>query len=144
MMNPDATDYDVRYLAGVMFFNERSFFQAHEVWEDLWADTQGADHRFYQGLIQAAVALYHFNNRNVRGAVKLFHSSLAYMRPYPSPHRGLDVTEFWEQMRACFVSVLDRDPATVQRPDETLIPTIRLEPEPAAWPDLSAFDQDED
>ena len=138
------TDYDPRYLAGILFFNARDFFEAHEVWEDLWADCRGPEQRFYQGLIQAAVALYHFSNGNVRGAVKLFHSSLAYMRPYPSPHGGLNVSEFWEQMRACFGPILDRDPATVQRPDAALIPTIRLEPEPAAWPDLAEFDRDED
>src|SRR5437899_3231342 len=89
LMNPNPTEYDARYLAGVMFFNDRDFFQAHEVWEDLWADTQGDDHRFYQGLIQAAVGLYHFGNGNVRGAVKLYHSSLAYMQPYPALHWGL-------------------------------------------------------
>ena len=143
-MNPNPMEYDARYLAGVMFFNERDFFQAHEVWEDLWADTQGADHRFYQGLIQAAVGLYHFGNGNVRGAVKLFHSSLAYMRPYPSPHGGLDVTEFWEQMRVCFAPILDGDPSAIVRPDATLIPTIRLEPEPAAWPELAEFDHGDD
>jgi predicted metal-dependent hydrolase len=100
-------DYDPRYLAGVLFFNAQEFFQAHDVWEDLWADTQGPDHRFYQGLIQAAVALYHFSNGNVRGAVKLFRSGHAYMQRYPSPHWGLDVTAFWEAMRGCFGSILD-------------------------------------
>ena len=137
-------DYDERYLAGVLFFNDRTFFEAHEVWEDLWADTQGSDHRFYQGLIQAAVALYHLSNGNVRGASKLFHTSSAYMRPYPSPHLGLNTTEFWEQMRVCFAYILDQPNSTVERLDENLIPTIRLDPEPAAWPDLAGFCQDEE
>src|SRR5258708_6790960 len=136
--------YDVRYLAGVLFFNVRDFFQAHEVWEDLWSDTQGPDHRFYQGLIQAAVGLYHFNNGNVGGAVKLYHSSRAYMQPYPSPHAGLDVTAFWKAMRICFGPILNGDPSKGTRPDETLIPTIRLDPEPDAWPDLADFDHDRD
>jgi uncharacterized protein len=144
LMKLNPTEYDARYLAGIMFFNDRDFFQAHEVWEDLWADTQGADHHFYQGLIQAAVGLHHFSNGNVRGAVKLFHSSLAYMRPYPSPHVGINVNEFWEQMRGCFEPILDGDPSANVRPDASLIPTIRLEPEPEAWPDLVEFEHEDD
>jgi predicted metal-dependent hydrolase len=142
-MTPDPTEYDARYLAGILFFNAREFFEAHEVWEDLWADTQGSDHRFYRGLIQAAVGLYHFNNGNTRGAVKLYHSSRAYMQPYPSPHLGLDVTAFWEQMRTCFSTILEGDTVRVTRPDEALIPTMCLDPESAAWPDLAAFEHDD-
>jgi predicted metal-dependent hydrolase len=144
-MDPICIEYDARYLAGVLFFNQRDFFQAHEVWEDLWSDTQGPDHRFYQGLIQAAVGLYHFRNGNVRGAVKLYHSSRAYLHPYPSPHQGLDVAAFWEKMRRCFAPLLDTvPPPAIARPDEALIPTLRLDPEPAAWPDLADFDDHED
>ena len=72
-------DYDVRYLGGVRFFNDGDFFEAHEAWEGLWLETSGPERRFYQGLIQAAVALYHFGNGNLRGAVKLYGSSLGYL-----------------------------------------------------------------
>src|SRR5260370_36859425 len=85
-MDAGNPEYDPRYLAGAMFFNRRDFFQAHEVWEDLWVATQGADHRFYQGLIQSAVALYHFCNGNVRVPLKIFRSGTDYMKPYTSPH----------------------------------------------------------
>jgi uncharacterized protein len=135
----DELDYDPRYLAGVLFFNRREFFEAHEVWEDLWGEEQGPDHRFYQGLIQAAVALYHYGNGNVRGAVKLYQSGRAYMERYPSPHRGLDVAEFWERMRLCLAPILVEHPPAVARPEHALIPTIRLDPEPDAWPDADAF-----
>ena len=49
--------HDPRYLAGIVLFNAQDFFEAHEVWEDLWSETCGNEHRFYQGLIQAAVGL---------------------------------------------------------------------------------------
>src|ERR1700674_1570492 len=87
--------YDPRYLAGIVLFNRGDFFEAHEVWEDLWRDCAGPDRRFYQALIQAAVGLLHFCNGNARGAVKLYHSSRDYMGRYGSPHLGLNVTAFW-------------------------------------------------
>lgn len=132
--------YDPRYLAGIVLFNRGDFFEAHEVWEELWMDTAGPDKRDIQGLIQAAVGLCHFCNGNVRGAVKLYHSARDYMTRHDAPHLGLDTTAFWEAMRLCFAELLagvelDRR-VTV---NEELLPTIALAPAPAEWPDPAAF-----
>src|SRR3954466_2749928 len=99
-------EYDPRYLAGILLFNQGDFFEAHEVWEQLWMDTAGPDKQFYQGLIQAAVALCHYCNGNVRGAAKLYHSSRDYMRKYDPHFQGLNQEAFWGQMQACFAPVL--------------------------------------
>jgi hypothetical protein len=137
--------YDPRYLAGILFFNRRDFFQAHEVWESIWLDCTGPERRFYQGLIQAAVALHHFGHGNVRGAAKLFHSSREYMTRYESPYLGLDISAFWEKMERCFAPVLTAaDPSRDLRPDKRLIPTIELDPPPESWPDPDAFVEDEE
>jgi hypothetical protein len=103
-------------------------------------DCAGPERRFYQGLIQAAVGLFHFGNGNVRGGAKLYRTSRAYMECYESPYLGLDTAAFWRQMEQCFAPVLAQpDPDRALRPDEALIPTITLEPEPAHWPDPEAF-----
>ena len=47
--------YDPRYLAGVLLFNGGCFFEAHEVWEDVWAESHGDERRLVQGLIQAGL-----------------------------------------------------------------------------------------
>src|SRR5882724_7984459 len=91
-----ATDrYDERYLAGIVCFNRGEYFDAHEVWEDLWLECPSADRRFYQSLIQAAVSLYHWGNGNRAGADRLFHSGRHYMEPYRPRYHGLDVVRFW-------------------------------------------------
>ena len=74
--------YDPLYLAGIEHFNVCDFFEAHETWEELWTDYSGPARKFYQGLIQVAVALHHFGNGNIRGAKKLYLSSSAYLEPY--------------------------------------------------------------
>ena len=68
---------DPRYLAGIDLFNHGEYFDAHDVWEELWTDCPAADRRFYQSLIQAAVALYHWGRRNRAGAERLFASGRA-------------------------------------------------------------------
>jgi uncharacterized protein len=135
-----ASDYDPRYLAGIRLFNDHDFFEAHDVWEEYWTELAGADRRFVQGLIQAAVGLVHFGNGNLRGAVKLYHSSRDYMTPLETPHLGLDRAAFWRQMEHCFAVALTA-PEGVPRPelDETLVPRIELDPAPAHWPDPAEF-----
>jgi predicted metal-dependent hydrolase len=145
MATPAEADYDPRYLAGILFFNRRDFFEAHEVWEDLWHETSGPERRFIQALIQAAVALFHFGNGNVRGAARLYRSSLDYMKPYFPAYLGLDVAAFWERMGQCCAALLTAaEPPRDARPEETLMPTIVLEPAPEGWPDPEAFLPDEE
>jgi predicted metal-dependent hydrolase len=137
--------YHPRYLAGVLLFNRGDFFEAHEVWEDLWAESHNLERKFYQGLIQAAVGLCHFGNGNLGGAVKLYRTSKAYMDPCGSPFLGLDVDDFWRQMAHCYRDLLDNpSPDRALRPDPESYPVIRLSPEPAAWPDPEDFLPDEE
>jgi predicted metal-dependent hydrolase len=132
--------YDPRYLAGIVLFNQGDFFEAHEVWEDLWMDTAGPDKQFYQGLIQAAVGLCHFCNGNVRGAIKLYHSSRDYLNRYPSPHFGLDLNQFHVRMHDCFARLLEaEEPDRSIEPEMELVPEIELDPPPDSWPDPAEY-----
>jgi uncharacterized protein len=142
----DPTEYDPRYLAGIVFFNRRDFFEAHEVWEDLWHVTPMPERRFYQGLIQVAVSLFHFGNGNLGGAIRLYHSSLEYMKPSFPYYQGLDLDRFWKQMAMCYAAVLDvATPPRDARPDPEKMPTIVLDPPPNEWPDADAlFPPEED
>jgi predicted metal-dependent hydrolase len=137
--NPDT--YEPRYLAGIVLFNRHDFFEAHEVWEDLWQECCGPERKFYQGLIQAAVGLLHFGNGNLRGAVKLYRSSRDYMARYGTPYLGLDTEAFWRQMEHCFAQALASPDlsGTQVRLDPSQVPVLRLNPPPAAWPDPAEF-----
>jgi hypothetical protein len=111
---------DPRYLDGIALFNRGEYFDAHEVWEDLWRDCPAADRRFYQSLIQAAVAIYHHERGNLTGATRLFQSGRRYMGPYRPTHLGLDVDAFWTGVgRRLF------DPTPGPPPTITLAPEAR-------------------
>src|SRR5215475_10543517 len=98
--------YPSLYLEGIAHFNACDFYESHEVWEALWSDYQGPSRKFFQGLIQAAVALHHFGNGNIRGAKKLNVGCRAYLDPYRPHHLGLDLDQFLGQMDRCFVEVM--------------------------------------
>ncbi len=100
---------DPRYRQGIALFNECEFFEAHDVWEELWQEYAGDDRTFLQGLIQVAVCLHHFVNGNARGAVKLYHSSRNYLRPYLPRHHGLDLETLFRQLEECCREIVDAD-----------------------------------
>jgi predicted metal-dependent hydrolase len=100
-------DEDPRYLEGIGLFNRGEYFDAHEVWEDLWKDCPAADRRFYQALIQAAVSIYHFERGNHQGAARLAGSGKRYMQPYRPSYRRLSVDGFWQQVEAFIAPALN-------------------------------------
>jgi predicted metal-dependent hydrolase len=130
-MSEDAPEYDPLYLEGIKHFNVCDFFESHEVWEELWTEYRGPSRKFYQGLIQAAVALFHFGNGNIRGARKLYHSVKDYLEPYRPNHMGLNVDKFMTELTTCMAEVIA---STEEFPNieivGDLIPEIHLDPAP--------------
>ena len=104
-MSAELGGYDPLYLQGIACFNAGEFFAAHEAWEDLWRAYRGELRLFYKGLIQAAVALHHFGNGNIRGARKVYFSSRGYLNEYRPGCCGLDLETFLDQLDACFAEV---------------------------------------
>jgi predicted metal-dependent hydrolase len=125
--------YDPLYLEGIEKFNQCDYFESHELWEELWTEYRGPSRKFYQGLIQVAVALYHFGNGNIRGARKLHGSARAYLEPYKPKHLGLDLDAFISAFDTCLAEVAaspEEFPEIELNPD--LLPEIHLDPPPAA------------
>jgi len=79
------------FLDGLELFNEKKFYEAHEIWEDLWTEYRQADDKFIQALIQLSVGYFHISNINKRGAVSLFNKSLSKFQLFKGIHRNLDV-----------------------------------------------------
>jgi predicted metal-dependent hydrolase len=133
MTSDHTSDYEPLYLAGIEKFNECDYYESHEIWEELWTEYRGPSRTFYQALIQAAVALYHFGNGNIRGARKLHGSVHGYLEPYAPRHLGLDVTGFLAAFDDCLKEVVaNTDESKEIQLDPELLPEIHLDPPPSA------------
>jgi predicted metal-dependent hydrolase len=138
-----AVTYDPLYLKGIAYFNACEFFEAHEVWEELWKNYSGDLRLFYKGLIQAAVALHHFGNGNIRGARKVYGSSRGYIDQYAPQCEGLDVDQFLTQFDACFAEVAaSQEQFPNIEINAELIPEITLDP-PVELPAIEIDEDDE-
>lgn len=128
-MSEDERSVESLYAEGIAFFNACDFFEAHETWEELWTEYRGPARRYYQGLIQAAVALHHFGNGNIRGAKKVYLSSRSYLDDFQPAYLGLDLDRFLAQYERCFAEVLASTEEFPQLAvDPELIPEIHLDP----------------
>jgi len=114
------------YREGLRLFNEEDFFECHEVLEELWSETQGDERKFLQGLIQAAVGLFHFGNENFGGARKLYTTARQKLEPFGNEYMGIALGRFLADFQTCFQELLDNTeayPTTVFLRDE-LVPKI--------------------
>ncbi len=61
-MDPEPTDTEAgRFDRAVAYFNAGRYFEAHEDWEELWLEAEGAHRLWLQGLIQYAAAFVHYS-----------------------------------------------------------------------------------
>lgn len=77
---------------GVEQFNQQEFYACHDTLEALWMEAVEPEKRFYQGILQIAVACYHLSNLNWRGAVILLGEGIGRLRDYQPVYEGIDVT----------------------------------------------------
>ena len=85
---------DDRFTTGVRLFNIGKWYEAHDIFEDLWHETLEPERRSLQGILQAAVAQLHLESGNQRGAMILYGESLGRLRTPGSPNLGLDIEAF--------------------------------------------------
>ncbi len=121
------------YHQGIELFNEHEFFEAHEVWEDIWHMAYGIKHSYYQGMIQCSVALEHYRRSNPRGVISLYKSYTPKFANVPAVFMGLDVTAFLAAMKHALEQVLTADPVPEKGAielDIARVPTIVLQYDP--------------
>ena len=91
---------DPRFLEFIRLFNAEKFFEAHEVLEELWLETTGSRKQFYQGLIQCAVALAHWQRKNPKGAAQVGKRALHTLKMYDPAEEGIEVAALIRECEA--------------------------------------------
>ena len=103
-VNPDQADVERHpyYRAFFRCWNEQRYYEAHDVLEQLWLNTESSDAAFFKGLIQAAGAFVHLqkrfehpshakHSRRLPPAVRLFRLAERNLANFAPWHYGLDV-----------------------------------------------------
>ncbi|MGF1493024.1 MAG: DUF309 domain-containing protein [Microcoleaceae cyanobacterium] len=114
---------------GVEQFNQGEYYACHDTLEALWMEAMEPEKRFYQGILQVAVGLYHLSNENWRGTVTSIGEGVRRLDYYQPDYSGVDVESFIAQIRELlieiqqagadgvskFVTQLQQNPPQIQR-----------------------------
>ena len=101
--------YPREYLQGIEDFNSGRYFDAHEIWEEIWLRASGETKLFYQMLIQAAVGLHHYERGNARGARGMYANVLEKLGRLPSVFMSLDLVDFCRQFKVALSQLIDNN-----------------------------------
>jgi len=82
-----------RFERGLRHFNARRFFEAHEVWEEIWLVESEPERTFLQGIIQIAAAFHHYRRGNSDGAESLLAAGIVKISRFPDDYHGLAVEQ---------------------------------------------------
>jgi predicted metal-dependent hydrolase len=90
---------------GVRLFNERQYFEAHDVLEEIWIDRTGVEKTFYQGLIQVAAGFYKVAVENQGGALSLLRKGLGKLRAARDLDSPLDIERLIRETEEALVEI---------------------------------------
>ena len=111
------------FFAGLLAYEEKDFFEAHELWEELWSEYYLDDKTFIQGLIQLAVSFVHLGNGNLKGAKSLLKKSTDKFSSYSGLHRGINIDKL--KLQIVVIKNEYEQLLTVEGFDWTHIPDLR-------------------
>jgi predicted metal-dependent hydrolase len=86
---------------GISLFNQKKFFEAHEVLEDLWRAAAPADKKVLQGLTQLAVAFHHYSTGNLVGCRSVMARALSNLSAYPEGLLNMRTEEIVNAVAPC-------------------------------------------
>ena len=113
---------DDLYNEGKNEFQNGNYFDAHEIWEDLWSDYYLKDRKFIQGLIQLSVSFVHLKNGNMIGAKNLLKKSKEKFLDYEKEHRSINI----EMLRA-EMDIVQKEYQSLNKPENfnwSLVPKL--------------------
>jgi hypothetical protein len=88
---PMVEEIPAEFWQGIEEFNQQEYYACHDTLEALWMEAGEPEKRFYQGILQIAVSLYHLGNENWSGAVMLMGEGIRRLRDYEPSYFGIDV-----------------------------------------------------
>ena len=89
--NNISTASDNRFVEGIDLFNSGDWYVAHDLFEELWHETNGPERQTIQGILQIAVAQLHLERGNNNGAIILFGEGIGRLKGFNVPELGLDI-----------------------------------------------------
>jgi hypothetical protein len=92
---------------GIELFNAGEFYECHEVLEDVWRPSRGAERFFLQALIHFAVGFYHHRQGNRIGAELQLSKALRKLVGYLPTFQGVNTAKLYREGLAALEAIAE-------------------------------------
>jgi uncharacterized protein len=134
MAHPVA-EREATFQRGLEAYREGLYYEAHELWEEIWEDEDDDDHRrFLQALIQVTSALHKFlNDVEPRGSLRLIDRALLKLEGLPDMYGGVALGAFRDGAARCRTEIDRLLAQGMHTLDPGLIPPLSRIGDPLPW-----------
>ena len=115
---------------GILLFNQRKFYEAHEPLEEAWMLTPSPERDLYQGILQVGLAYYQISRGNSRGALKMFKRAHKTLSPLGDSLLGVDIAKLRMDAKNVEKDLREMGLEEIDLQDEGLINPIVLDQKP--------------
>ena len=75
-------------------FNNHEWYDAHDVFEEIWHSVDGDERQVIQGMLQVSVSQFHLSKGNLNGATILLGEGLGRIKTRTKINLGIDLGSF--------------------------------------------------
>jgi hypothetical protein len=111
---------------GVEKFNSGQYYRQHDLFEELWVETEGPVRDLYRAILQVGVAYYQIERGNYRGALKMLLRSVQWLLILPDECQGVDVRALRDDAARVRAELERLGEARFAEFDHTLIKPVRM------------------
>ena len=115
-------------------FNERAYYESHDVLEEEWAGARGVRREALKALVKLAAGMYHLQTSGFRGAGSLLSSGLAALDALPPDAVFVEVPPLRDPIARCLAKIRILESGGGVAWTEEDLPRLSLVPDRSAPP----------
>ncbi len=119
---------DSAILEAVRLFNERAYYESHDVLEEEWADCRGVRREVLKALVKLAAGMYHLQTSGYRGAGSLLSSGLAALDALPPDALFFEIPPLRDPVTRCLEKLETLESGGTVEWVEADLPRLRVPP----------------
>jgi predicted metal-dependent hydrolase len=125
-LSPCSASLPSDLLHGIQEFNQGRFFECHETIEVAWMEEPRPIRLLYQGILQVGVALYHIQQSNWRGAMKVLARAIPKLAHFDPTCMGIDVGRLLRDTHRIRQRLIQLGQERIGEFDPALFPIIQI------------------
>jgi predicted metal-dependent hydrolase len=111
---------------GIEKFNAGEYYPQHDLFEELWMQTETPVRNLYQAILQVGIAYYQITRGNHRGALKMLLRSVQWLSMLPDVCQGVNIKQLREDSYRVRAELERMNPQDIAQFDRTLLKPVKL------------------